>query len=544
MTVRMLVALGLVLTLQGALFGQPSDTPPAFDVADVHVRAPSTNPQPPFMTGGLLRSSRYDLRNATMLDLIRTAYGVEPDTIVGGPNWLERDRFDIVAKAPQETSADTLRLMLQALLADRFKLVVHKDTKPIPGYALSLGKGKPKLRESSGQGEGCQPQPSPPPQPGSIPNVLVTCRNITMQAFAEAVRRMAGAYLSSPVTDQTGLKGSWDFELTWTARAALPMAGSDGISIFDAVDRQLGLKLELQKAPASVLVVDSVNQRPTDNPSGIAQSLPAPPPAEFDVADIKLSPPDANGMRGRLQPGGRIDLEGFPLKMLINLAWGINDDEMLVGLPNWAESVKFNIIAKSTTAVSGTPNAPQIDFDDVQLMMRALLIERFKLATHFEDRQVTAYTLVADKPKLTKADPANRTNWKEGPAPDAKDTRIGTLTRMVTAKNMTMAQLAEDLPRMAGGYIHTAVLDATGLDGAYDFTLTFSPIGLLMGGGRGGRGDAPAGAGNSNAPAALDPSGGLSLFDAVSKQLGLKLEKGKRTLPVLVIDHVEKPTDE
>jgi uncharacterized protein (TIGR03435 family) len=178
MTVRMLVALGLVLTLQGALFGQPSDTPPAFDVADVHVRAPSTNPQPPFMTGGLLRSSRYDLRNATMLDLIRTAYGVEPDTIVGGPNWLERDRFDIVAKAPQETSADTLRLMLQALLADRFKLVVHKDTKPIPGYALSLGKGKPKLRESSGQGEGCQPQPSPPPQPGSIPNVLVTCRRL------------------------------------------------------------------------------------------------------------------------------------------------------------------------------------------------------------------------------------------------------------------------------------------------------------------------------------------------------------------------------
>jgi uncharacterized protein (TIGR03435 family) len=106
---------------------------------------------------------------------------------------------------------------------------------------------------------------------------------------------------------------------------------------------------------------------------------------------------------------------------------------------------------------------------------------------------------------------------------------------------MTMAQLAEDLQRMAPGYIHNPVVDATGLEGAYDFTLSFTPIGLLMGGrGRGGDAGPPAG----GAPAASDPTGGLSLFDAVNKQVGLKLEMHKRTMPVLVIDHVEeKPTD-
>ena len=105
---------------------------------------------------------------------------------------------------------------------------------------------------------------------------------------------------------------------------------------------------------------------------------------------------------------------------------------------------------------------------------------------------------------------------------------------------MSMAQFAEDLQRIAGGYIRVPVEDQTGLDGSYDFTLTFTPIGLLNGGrGRGGDGGAAAGGGD-----ALDPSGGLSVFDAVNRQLGLKLEMRKRPMKVLVIDSIqEKPTD-
>jgi uncharacterized protein (TIGR03435 family) len=540
---RGFASISFVALLSSAVFGQSTETTPTFDVADVHVRARTTNPNP-FPSGGVLRSGRYDMRNATMLDLIRTAYGVaDTETILGGPNWLERDRFDVIAKAPQTTSPQTVRLMLQALLADRFKLVLHKDTKPAPGYALTIGKGKPKLKEATGQGAGCQGQPQTP-TPGTVPYNMVSCRNLTMEALAQNLRGMAGGYLTNPVVDMTGLKGSWDFDLKWTTRALLPQAGNDGISIFDAVDQQLGLKLELQKVPTPVLVVDSVNQKPTDNPPGLAQSLPPPPLAEFDVAEIKLSPPDTP-QNIRLQPGGRLDAQGVTMKMMITLAWDINDDELLAGAPKWLDSNRYSLTAKASTAVSGPGNAVQVDIDDIRQMLRALLIERFKIASHTEDRPVTAYTLVVDKPKLTKADPANRTGWKEGPAPDAKDQRNATLARMVTARNMTMAQFAEDLQRMASGYIHVPVTDATGLDGAYDFTLTFTPIGLLTGGpgGRGGDPAAQAG-GGATAPAASDPTGGLSLFDAVNKQLGLKLEKQKRTMPVLVIDRIEeKPTD-
>jgi uncharacterized protein (TIGR03435 family) len=538
---RAFAGISFVALLSGVVFGQSTETTPRFEAADVHVRARTTNPNP-FMTGGVLRGGRYDLRNATMVDLIRTAYGVDPDSVLGGPNWLETDRFDVIAKAPPSTSSETVKVMLQALLADRFKLTLHKDTKPIPTYALTVGKGKQNMKEASGQGTpGCQPQP-PNPAPGAIPYVAVSCHGITMEAFAQILRGFAGDYLNSPVIDLTALKGSWDADVKWTPRVLLPRAGSDGITVFDAVDQQLGLKLDLQKAPAPVIVVDSVNQKPADNPSGVAQNLPPPPPAEFEVADIKPSKPDTNPM-GRIQPGGRLDLQGFTLKMLVTLAWDINDDEMLAGAPKWLDSTRFNLLAKTASAVSGPAGAQQIDIDDLRLMLRALLVDRFKLATHTEDRPVSAYTLVAARPKLTKADPSNRTGWKEGPAPDAKDPRNASpiLSRLVTCRNMTMAQFADDLQRMAPGYIHSPVLDSTGIDGAWDFTFNFTPAGLLQGaGGRGGDAGQPAG----GAPAASDPSGGLSLFDAVSKQLGLKLEMHKRVMPVLVIDHVEeKPTD-
>ena len=160
-----------------------------------------------------------------------------------------------------------------------------------------------------------------------------------------------------------------------------------------------------------------------------------------------------------------------------------------------------------------------------------------------EDRPVTAYTLTAVKPKLQKAAPENRTRCKEGPALGTKDARDTNpiLSRLVTCQNMTMAQFAEQLQRLAPGYIHAPVLDGTGIDGAWDFTLSFSAVGLLQSGGiRPG----DAGPSTGGAPATSDPNGALSLFDAINKQLGLKLEMQKRPVPVLVIDHIEeKPTD-
>jgi len=154
--------------------------------------------------------------------------------------------------------------------------------------------------------------------------------------------------------------------------------------------------------------------------------------------------------------------------------------------------------------------------------------------------------LVAAKPKLTKADPANRTSCKEGPAPAAKDPRDSrpVLSRLVTCQNITMADFADRLQSLAPGYIHAPVENATGIEGAWDVTFNFSTIGQLQGGGPGRGGDPGAGAAAGGALTASDPSGALSLLDALEKQLGLKLETKKRSMPVLVIDHIEeKPTD-
>jgi uncharacterized protein (TIGR03435 family) len=137
----------------GTALGQTPETAPKFEIADVHVSPKTANP---FVRTGPVRGGRYEIKTATMVDLVRIAYGVTPDKVVGGPNWLEMDRFDVVGKVPPEASADAQKLMLQALLAERFKLVVHNDTRPVPVYVLTVGK-KPQLKEGDGSGEtGCK----------------------------------------------------------------------------------------------------------------------------------------------------------------------------------------------------------------------------------------------------------------------------------------------------------------------------------------------------------------------------------------------------
>jgi len=429
----------------------------------------------------------------------------------------------VIAKAPRGTSPENIKLMLQSLLAERFKLVAHAETKALPAFVLSMGEGKPKLKEAEGTAApGCQGQPQVAQQ-GAIPLQVVACHNLTMAAFAVELPRMAGAYLTSTTVDSTGLKGSWDFEIKWTGRGQLAAAGSDGISIFDAVDKQLGLKLEPQLVPLPIIRVESVNRTLTDNPAGVVTKLPPPPPAEFEVADIKPTAPNATGQFIRLQPGGRLDASNMPLRSVITLAW--------------------DIIAKAPV---GPPDTP-LDVDAGRQMLRKLLEDRFKLSTHMEDRPLEVYTLLPGKPKVRKADPSNRTGCKDGPGPDGKDRRIANpiFNRLIYCQNVTMAEFADRLQGFAGGYVHSPVLNATGIEGSFDFTLNFSGAGQVQGGGGGGGrsgGPGPAapdpGGGNS------DPNGALSLPDAISKQLGLKLELQKRPIPVMVIDHIEeKPTD-
>jgi uncharacterized protein (TIGR03435 family) len=376
-----------------------------------------------------------------------------------------------------------------------------------------------------------------------------------MAALADAMLKsifLAPQYLDGRVVvDETELKGAWDFDLKFTPRGMItfgpngPAAG--GTTLFDAIDK-LGLKLEPVEVPLPVMVVDSVNQKPTPNAPNVTEILHVKPaPTEFEVAEVKPTSPDFRGMRLQLQPGGRVNIAGANLKFLIQQAWDLTD-ETLSGAPKWMETDRFDIVAKAET------EGPQLDIDTLWPMLRALLVERFKMTVHTEERPATAYTLIAVKPKLKKADPSSHTKYKEGPASDGKDPRDKNpiLSRLVTCQNMTMAQFAEKLKTIAPGYIHTPVLDATGLEGGYDFTVNFSPVQLTRlpaGAGRGGPGPGGPGPGGpapgplapaDPSAAASDPNGAVTLFEAIEKQLGLKLQAEKRPVPVLVIDHIEQ----
>src|SRR5215475_988640 len=122
---RLIMSAAVILLITAAsVFAQ---TGTRFEAADVHPSERAMNPYT-LISGGVLRGTRYDLRKATMLDLIRIAYDVNPEMVYGGPNWVELDRFDIAAKAQRSTPPETIALMLRSLLADRFKLVLHGDT--------------------------------------------------------------------------------------------------------------------------------------------------------------------------------------------------------------------------------------------------------------------------------------------------------------------------------------------------------------------------------------------------------------------------------
>jgi uncharacterized protein (TIGR03435 family) len=533
---RTFAGAGLIVLLSGFAFGQTS-----FEMADVHVSPPTRNP---FLRGPSIQKGRYEIRQATMVDLIRTAYGIEAERVLGGPNWLENDLFDVIAKAPPGTTAETAKPMLQALLAERFQLTTHNDTKSIPAYGLKAGK-HPLLKESDGSGDPeCKFTPPKPPAPGSAPSAIVlsySCHNMTMAAFAQALHTtifVAPQYLNERVVaDQTELKGAWDFDFKFTLKGQI---GPDGpvpgtITLFDAVEKQLGLKLEPADISMPVVVVDTVNQKPTANAPNVTETLhTTPPPTEFEVADLKPTPPDFQGMRLNLQPGGRVNIAGVPVKFLIQQAWDVTD-EMLVGAPKWMDTDRYDIVAKA--GVDG----PEMDIDALWPMLRALVTERFKMVSHMEQRPATAYTLIAVKPKMKKSEPTTRTKYKEGPASDGKDPRDKNpiLGRLVTCQNMTMAQFAEKLKGIAPGYIHSPVLDSTGLEGGYDFTLSFSPAGAVRGGGGRG-GDAKPPSPGDAAAAASEPNGAITLFEAMEKQLGLKLEAQKRPVSVLVIDSVQQ----
>lgn len=467
---------------------------------------------------------RYELKNATLVDLIRTAWSVDADKVVGGPGWLDTDRFDVTVTAPTGSTPEALKTILRQILTDRFHLAARNDTKDFPAYVIAVGR-KPQLKPADeSEAAGCTIEPAGEP-------VEYACRNVTIEALASQlpnVREASGYLFNYPVVDRTGLKGAWDFTVKWSPRIAMRAYPSpaETTTIFDAFDKQLGLKLAFTKIPTPVVVVESAKApQVTESPAALP---------EFEVADIKPDPPGPEcHSRVAIQPGGRVNVN-MTLKWLIVEAWGaIIPPDRIVGAPKSIDDTCFTVVAKAPVeegSVAGWkgPVWNGVDIDSMRMMLRALLADRFQLRAHTEDRPALGYELlVSDPKKLRKADPTNRPGCREGPGPDGKDLRLSNpaASRLITCRNMTLAQFAAELNKLFVEF--PRVMDSTGIAGRYDMTINFSTAGAL-----------------ASESADSEPNGAISLSDALKGQLGLKLQSRKVMAPVLVIDQVNgMPTE-
>lgn len=228
-------------------------TAPEFDVSTVKPAEPGEAGTDGIAT----RAGVVDARNVTLQRCIIGAYSVGPHQVVGGPDWVYSERFDIMGKSDQPINDDEiLNQMLQRLLADRFKLTLHRDSKILPAYLLEVAKGGPKMDKAKGGDSDTNTSTT------NTGRVKINAKNTDMNLFAAVLARK----MDLPVVNQTGLTGIFDFKLQWTLDSALPSdrQTADNVSIYAAIEEQLGLRLRAAKAPVEVLVIDHA-ARPSPN---------------------------------------------------------------------------------------------------------------------------------------------------------------------------------------------------------------------------------------------------------------------------------------
>ncbi|MGA8938688.1 MAG: TIGR03435 family protein, partial [Acidobacteriaceae bacterium] len=233
-----------------------------FEVATVKPSAPDEQGK-----GFLVRGDRFITINTTLDDLIKFSYDLQDKQILNSPPWAATDKFDIAAQPDIAGMPNNkqLKSMVQKLLADRFQLKFHRDTKELSAYVLTVGKGGPKMEKNNSA-------------PGSLPGLFfralgaLTVTNATMPDFCGL---MQSAVLDRPVVDHTELAGKWNFLLKWTPDQS--QFGGMGIKVpppsdaadappplFTAIQEQIGLKLEAGKAQVGVLVLDHA-EKPSGN---------------------------------------------------------------------------------------------------------------------------------------------------------------------------------------------------------------------------------------------------------------------------------------
>jgi uncharacterized protein (TIGR03435 family) len=296
-----------VLLLGFALVAQTPDSKLVFEVASVRPGSPNPDYPPGIFSTkggpGTPDPGQINYTGVPMRELLRQAYGFNQMYQLSAPAWMENTTFDIVAKVPAGATRDEFNVMLQNLLAERFDLVAHHETRELPGYEMVIAKGGPKIKESSdaaAEPPTRSPTGEPPrlkmekdrdglPQlaPGSNTMAMFPIPNgnrySARQQPLSALARLLTNPLGKPVVDKTGLTGKYDFNLTFVRdeRTSANMVRNPGPStaatnpadavnngppdLFTAMQEQLGLRLDQKKIPVDVLVVDRAEKTPKEN---------------------------------------------------------------------------------------------------------------------------------------------------------------------------------------------------------------------------------------------------------------------------------------
>jgi uncharacterized protein (TIGR03435 family) len=239
------------VVVAAAAFSQ-AQAPTEFEVASV--RPNTANDR--IVTINVGPGDRFAARGYTLVLLMQRAYGVMDWNVTGGPGWIRTDRYDVAAKANVvgNLTEEQLRPMLQRLLAERFKLRLHRASKEMAGYALVVGKGGPKLKVSADS--------EPHPDTFRMRGGELSGQGITMEDFA----RYVGGKLGLVAVDKTGLKGVYDFNVKWREEPDSSVLPGDDprealrATVFSALREQLGLKITPQKITVQMLVIDSVEK--------------------------------------------------------------------------------------------------------------------------------------------------------------------------------------------------------------------------------------------------------------------------------------------
>jgi uncharacterized protein (TIGR03435 family) len=291
MTLRLVLSAIAVTAVAGAGLELAAQQAPDAN-APVTFEVASIRPNKSGDQGAMIRrqpGGRFNAVNVPARFLLTFSYQLQPFQLVGGPDWLSSDRFDVVAKMegdpppmPPGAGPDQMMLAMRSLLAERFKLIIHRETRELDIYQLILarpgGQPGPALKPSTvdcsaemaaaGRGGGAPPGPNDPVRCGSRQNFgRIQFSGMPLSVFANGIAGQVGRM----VIDRTGLTGNWDFEMTFAPErpigavgpgVELPPVDPDAPTLFTAVQEQLGLKLDPTKGPVEVLVIDSI-ERPT-----------------------------------------------------------------------------------------------------------------------------------------------------------------------------------------------------------------------------------------------------------------------------------------